>query len=705
MAATTLQSSRNAQFAPTFFADQYNHLYVVDGINQGRRWNGVDSSTNQIGIAAPTVAASVLTPVGGNASAGDYTIYYRYKRVEGGVTTYSSLSPVTTATAAANDKFEYTITSSGDTSVTHVELVRSKVNASTVVYLVTTLTAGTTTYTLDTLSDTALGANTAYLVDNEDGSENLNRFDPPPLKRFATAFFNRVYYYGDLTYDIGSAEVTNGSPSVQFRGTNMTSQVVGWKVYFDAQTTEYELSAFNTATQVGTLTANYGGATNLFAAYSAKPAKTGRSRVYWTSADEPEGVRDLDYLITSVGGEEFTGGFDIRANLYVAEPKRIWQLFVAASAGRASANNRPGTGIMHAVSRGLLNNRCWAKVEDRAFCMDEDGCYIFDGAQEEAISPPIYDLWRDGRINLAARDWFFVSVDPRQEVVRFHVCLGYSYLPRHALVWHYRQNQWQGIEEYPWRFGHACLADVDGKPTAVLGGEFGSFYLQEGTLDGLTARTIRGTATSATWLTLADTSSDAVVPASSVGATLQVVAGRGKGQQRRIVAVSSGTMTIDREWITLPDTTSEYQIGGVSWYWKSPVFQYPDTPQDSRYTREFAIEIEPTINDASSVDVRRYYDHATAPETFVQNQDLGAGVFVEKDSADIVMRTKRSQTTAGVFSNRVATFTGRRHFRLDGYLGDRSDDGRFIQVELRGVQGMDRIRVYGLQLKGKTQKG
>ncbi len=47
------------------------------------------------------------------------------------------------------------------------------------------------------------------------------------------------------------------------------------------------------------------------------------------------------------------------------------------------------------------------------------------------------------------------------------------------------------------------------------------------------------------------------------GAYVEIIAGTGAGQVRRIVSNTSTKLRLDRAWDVTPDTTSQYQIGGI----------------------------------------------------------------------------------------------------------------------------------------------
>ena len=693
--ADTLQTGRNAEFTPSFCRTHDNRLVIVDGINPGRIWDGVSSATHALGIAAPTAAPTVATPVGGAASAGDYQIVYRYKAVSGAGTEYSSISPITTVTAAANDQFDYSaLTASADARVTHVEVLRTVVGDTLIYYLDITVTNGTTTGA-STKSDTTLAdEDNAHPVDNTDGTENLARFDLPVTKALMKACNDRYLSYGDNDYDIGHVEVTNGSASVQGRGTAWTSEMAARRMYFDGQTTEYTISSLNTGTQVITLSAVYGGSTNLFQAYSIRPDKLERAKIRYSPVAEPQSQRDLDSLLPVEEVVGYTGGFTIKGSHVACEALRAWQVYPSAMQGRASGNNKPGLGMRHLTSRGLVNDRSWVLMEDLAFCLDRQGIWVTDGNGEEDISRPIQDYWRDNRLNFEAAKWFFASIDPAAELIRWHVSLGDAYLPTTCLVYNYRRKEWQGTEEYVWGLGTSVLVEVGGALRPLYGGPYGKFYLREGTLDGTTERTLRGGVTAATLLTLTDTSSDAVLPATApVGAPLAIVAGRGKGQVRRITAYAASVFTIDRPWSQVPSAAADpstYQVGGILGSARFGIMQY--APVDVKNKRQASVVAQPTVEDAA-LDLRFYFDHGASPENYAEYTDDGLGVTTEKGKPDATMSLKRSRA-------RGATWAGRAHKRMDGLVNDRHDDGRFIQPEIRFVQGMDRVKVYEVVLEG-----
>lgn len=155
---TTIASSRST-FTPMSFArTPTGELIGVDGMSRGIFWNGTSASAWPLGITAPSSAPTIATPVGGAATAGDYYCAYRYVDISVPTGKLSSLSSATTATAATNDKFEWTgLVASTEVRITGttarrgaVELWRSASGAPNVFYKIVSLVHnGTITSTAD----------------------------------------------------------------------------------------------------------------------------------------------------------------------------------------------------------------------------------------------------------------------------------------------------------------------------------------------------------------------------------------------------------------------------------------------------------------------------------------------------------------------------------------------------------------------------
>lgn len=98
--------------------------------------------------------------------------------------------------------------------------------------------------------------------------------------------------------------------------------------------------------------------------------------------------------------------------------------------------------------RGVLNNACWDMMGGVVFMADSYGLYAFDGSQEQAVSAPVDNYWRDGIIDFSKADKFHVKCDMAQRVVRFYYCESGDTNPTKALCYSIATKAWWQ-ETYP----------------------------------------------------------------------------------------------------------------------------------------------------------------------------------------------------------------------------------------------------------------
>jgi hypothetical protein len=135
--------------------------------------------------------------------------------------------------------------------------------------------------------------------------------------------------------------------------------------------------------------------------------------------------------------------------------------------------------------RGCLNQRCWGLLDGEAYLMDQHGCWKMTEQGPDPIDAPIADLWRDGTIDLSKRDTFFVSIEPAERVVRFHVVYATDdeSRPPRSLCYHQPTRSWS-TDSYPNPMGGAGLVEISERIRTVIGGDEGRVLLVgEGTTD------------------------------------------------------------------------------------------------------------------------------------------------------------------------------------------------------------------------------
>ena len=701
---TTIASSLSPWWPACFATDHENILYWLNGIDRGQIWDGLAAATVNLGLDAPTSAPTITTPIGGAATAGTYLCYYRFKDALG---RYSNLSPVASTVAAANDKFSWdTIPASTDARVTHKDLLRTVANDTgddAVEYIITTITNATTSFTTDTASDATISATTAYPIQNADGYTLLNRFTPPlASKSVAVMFYDRMWYLVEVPYFQGHCEVTNASAAITGRGTAWTTPMVNRKIYFPGDTSEYNVDARGSATAI-TLGANFGGTTSIFQPYCIRSARDERRKVYYSRAVEAESVPSTNNLYIQEQqnpSDEITGAMPLRNFLFVLSEYHIHRITMSNQGDCVCAV------AQFVASRGAINHRCWAAVEGTGYLLDGLGLHRFSEAEgDKHISTPYQDLWNTTyrtpgsfKLNFASSKWWFASVDYTRELVRFHVSLGNWYLPQHAICLAYRTGAtW--VEDFPWGMGGFAMVNMNGAMRPVFGGEYGGFRVQDGLKDGPSVRSVRGTATAGTMYTLTDTSSDAEIPSANVvNCNVAIVEGTGKGQERRAVISASGTVTLKNKFLIQPDTTSVYQIGGASYRVMLPRMEWMES--DGNYERQVSILANPTTNDAT-INLRRFTDQQEVAEGYKQAGSIGDGWTTSgtdlAPDPDQSATLKRTQTQGKC--------SGFRAMRFDGRLSNRAAQERFVQLELRGVQGDDPIILREIRVSGVVEAG
>ncbi len=687
----TLASGRSPYWPPSFEQTADGNLYIANGIDDTLRVKRYAATATLAGIAAPSTAAS-LAFSGSGALDGSYYAYVRFVDEDG---IPSPLSPISTVAVAASDaQADYTsVPVSSNSRVTKRQIFRNTDGQTEVFYLDVEIDDNSTTTATSTKTDAQLQASEPLPIYEDDGTVWANRFEPPPThKAVLVQHQDRMWFAVDVAYGQGNAKCTNGSDTVEGLGTNWVENFVGRFLHLPSAATSYEITAVDVNAQTLTIADNYPDTTRHFTYYYILPHPDERNKVYFSWPGEPESVpADFSFKIQELGGDELTGLMPLGQFLFVLMRKHIYRI----SFGLSPLDD---LAVTKTVSRGCVNHRCWMRVEDLAYLLDREGIHCFegghDGGQTQHVSEAIQDYFRDGKINWAQERFFFASYSPIEEIVRFHVCLGGSYLPRHAFAYHYRHKAWS-IEQYPIAFGGACLPWMQGYERCLLGGQYDQHYLQgEGTLDGMVdpggSQTYRAFCDSATLTAILD--ADAVWPSDAVNAPIAIVAGRGQGQVNRVVQAASGRIDVLNPWRIKPDSTSVYQLGAIPWKMVSgtyrflPEAQANDVIQHNR--RRVRVACEPTEN-AANIEAKLFLDHSAQPRNDYLDYAGDDGVSTRQGSPYVTIDIQATNE-----------FSGYRHFSLDQSIVDPRFVHQWLTVELSGFQGRDPVKLYSFAVDG-----
>lgn len=526
----------------------------------------------------------------------------------------------TVTTGVAQLKY-FNVATPTESKVVRRQILRNK-DGDTSVYYVDIDTTDLTSSTFASSADDVSLVDAVPLED-DNGQDMVDKSLPLTSKKLVAHCLGRMFSSGNEPYSEGAAIVTSGSTTVTGIGTEWGPLTFVGR-YFEVQggSKRYVIENITSQTSL-TLTEAYAGSTDPYAYYTISNGPDERRTLYWTPAGQPEAwpVGASVGLAEDPGAGEITALVPLRSWLYVGCENRLY---------RFSFVNDPlyDGEIVPAGYRGLVNNRVWVKIDDMMYGLDTVGFYQFAGNDLVDISTPgVCDLFRNRptgpyRINWSAKRNFHAVYDPGESTIRWFVCFGNSYAPQWAVCYQIRIKRWW-LEEYPFPIGASCLGRMNGKPQVFLGGDAKRILaLHKYSLDAVdpTVGTVNGTVTTSGYDWIAD--SAASFQTGLAGQEAQIISGTGKGQRRRIVSQSGTTLNMNTPWSIRPDTTSGYQIGGITWRWKSGWLRYIEGPNEMQ--RAIELNFSPT-SVAAGMLLRIYEDLSKTPKTWETTQTLDDG--------------------------------------------------------------------------------
>lgn len=663
-------------------------LYMASGTQKVQRWQGGTGQLAAAGVVAPTTAVTLGLTAGTAAltTPGSYTVFVTFVRSDG---LESALSPEATITVSgAYSAITYTaIPVSTDSRVTARRIYRSTGNQSRVVYLDVTLSDNTTTTSSSIKTDDTLQTETAYALLTDDYVSTSQDHSPPPdYKPFLAWFLGRLWAAGEAVYAEGSVAVASGSTTVTGTGTAWTSVMAGRYLHVAGASAPLLIASVDTANQTLTLSSAYADLSDRFAAYAIRPPAGDARGLAYSMATNPEWWPPYYTLDVPDDGDEVTGLMPMGGFLYILKRRHVYRVTVHSDPAKDGA-------IYLATARGCVNDRCFVVLGEDAIMLDEQGIHRFAGTQESTdLSIPIEDVFRgtsDVRnVNWSASRYFHAVLCPREYAVRFFVCMGADRYPRHCLVYQYGLGRWW-VERFhgPVPAAARAAAGRSGSSRAELEavflGQLGSAVALLGgsPLDGTDPDPrLRFYATGASILTVA---APGTLP-DAAGAAVAVVAGRGKGQVRRVASVSGTTVTLSRPWAVLPDVTSIIQIGGVAYRYESNQFLFAGA--EAQGERSVRLRFRPRAGEQADVLYYSDFEEDAVPAGARLSADENMGVSTTAgDPARTVDLSKRDGTAA---------------VRLDGHREGYTDGPQSIRLAIEGVSGTDAHSYSGMILKG-----
>ena len=520
------------------------------------------------------------------------------------------------------------------------------------------------------------------------GLPNANRHSPPPnFKTVCCSFQDRMTYLVDAEYTEGKVGGDAGSTKVTGVDTKWPSSLVGRTICPDPETDcgAYRITAVvaeNELTISKPLEHSFKNEE-----YSIVSPAAERNSIYISEQDLPESVITQIVIQENVRDEDdLVGAVVMNAAYFALKQHSIYRITWAI---QPEIDSQPSLAAM----RGAINHFCADQHEGKLYLMDDEGPYIFQGGQVQPIGQQIADQWSDQVLDFSKKKSWKVKVDPLEEVVYFYVtAVGDSGdKPKRALVFDIRTQTWTQWK-WVWEIGDLVKIEHNSQRRLLCGTTTEKWYVgNEGTLDGTSGDgTIRGTVSSASENSIADSTASTSFPIDCEGASIAIVSGAGKGQIAKITKRVDGNNLQTESWLTTPDSTSVYLIGAVEWMWKSGMFKLIEADQQA--DRYFMVTFNPTENDAT-LYFRKFDNHSSAP-TVMNEWNGGDGVSVEPNDTRAVANLKLSQKEDG-------DEPGSKYLPWSGSVpAVRGRPTRWVTCEMSGYQGQDRIVIYELEVGG-----
>lgn len=663
------------------------NVYMATGLTPIYKWDGVSYTASTVGVSPPTSAPSV-TGSGTGSITGTYSAYLRFLDADGNP---SNLSPVSDSlTVDSVSTFTYTgVEAPTEMKAVRKQLLRNTTGQALVYYVDVDSTDLSATSFTSTLTDTQLALNTPVALFDDQGNSLANRFGvPPDDKPVICSYLDRMFAAGEVQYGDGNVQVTTASTTVTGIGTQWTSSFAGRFLYVVGTGRSYEISSVDAAAQTLTLTEAYAGGTDPFAVYVIRPSPAARRTLQFSEAGLYEAWPAANGLTVEENGDSITGLMVADSFLWVLQRRHVYRLTY-------HLGPLVDGGLFLSARRGCVNNRCWVYVDGASYLLDEQGVYSLSGGGEsENVSQAIQDLFylnsTDAayRVNWAASEWFHALHCRDERTIRWYVALGGHRLPMHALCYNYDAQAWW-VEKYAFPVGHSTVTDSALPRPVVCGPARRVFAQGVGSLDGPDPEqgTTRATASSAGVLSLVAPATASFASTRLAGSPVSIVSGRGKAQTNVVASVSGTTVYLARPWLVKPDSTSKFQLGGVTWSWKTGLMRWANVEGDVQ--RRVTLSFPPAPEEAY-LDLRVFRDYKATPEVYGSDQPS------TPTKADAVQVTAGSADAVFSLQNQY----GFGHVLLGNKRGPRSLKWDLFAVELRGVTSEGAVVVHELAVEG-----
>jgi hypothetical protein len=141
-------------------------------------------------------------------------------------------------------------------------------------------------------------------------------------------------------------------------------------------------------------------------------------------------------------------------------------------------------------------------------------------------------------------------------------------------------------------------------------------------------------------------------------------------------------------WSIKPDATSEYQVGGVPWWFLTKSFDWYEPSEDREVYRRFAIFFRPCRHEPAWMHFRYFDDGRDTPVVMVTSTDGEQYEGVGGEANSPYLRTRLTRVAAHA------------QLRLHGHRELNFDGPRYVEFELSGVAGRDGVQIHQFIVDG-----
>jgi hypothetical protein len=699
----TLSTTYSPNHRPT--AAEYRRMaYLSNGWDKCKRWNGRTAALEDAGIAGPSRVLDSWQPApteaSGTGTIGVHVVRYRYMDSRTGYVSNASEEREVTM-SSTKGKLTFTIGASGSGVGNIIRSTDSKVDRIVVEMTV----VGDN----DAFFKAAEGLNSAatIVVDIEDSLLEEAELpwddvghEPPPVAKVIVSHRDRLWLFGQVVHEVGTASFTNGSLDVaegstapDWRATALGDRTAVPATYpsvtFFVERTgdggaEYEIDTYDESLTKLIMKKVYAGVTGANVAYRIFT----RANVIWISRPGyPESFQPLKFL--NGPNNEMAG--DLVAGVGYGSSMIFFSLSGMFQVAWDSDPLVDSVYIPLSNKYGALSQRVALEVEGSVYSMDRLGWTQWQGVFPRLISRPVEAI--KNLIDYDRSELFHAVFFPNLRAIRWYVCYtGDTNYPQHYVQFDIDTNQWSTGALYH-EVSESRLVPTQEGPKVLLGDGHGhTWYADVGTCDGCAEADSHKTAAAGCTATVLQITGGGLPTTGGIGLAgcyLQWRKSNGTKETARILSNTATAITLASALSAIPAAAEVFWIGPIPALLKTRAYSAA-SKRDKRRDRFFTVEFTPEAS-VRYYQVRAYQNLSATPQAWAtvtgRNNPPGLvwpGGNTRYPTTDFLVDGSQTDAQAEV------------------PLG--SDWRRFVEVEVECEEPDAVVEIVSLEIDGSTRE-